>query len=271
MKGICYYLAIFLVLSSLSSCTGLEKKVIPEKPNILFILIDDMGWGDIGYNSEDILSPNLDKLAEEGLTFGQHYVNPECTPTRVSLLTGRYAIRFGMHCSGACNEQAIPFETVTLASALRDQGYNTAISGKWHLGSLVEHGPLKFGFNHSYGGLAGALGMYDHRYRLNRPPYTQSWHRNDVHVDEEGHAYDLLENEFTQDQPFFLYLPYHGVHTPLVESEEWLNHNKHIENPDRRLFAAAVSHLDHQIGRVIDVLDKKGLREKTGISFWAVR
>ena len=253
------------------SCTGHDEQQIPEKPNILFILIDDMGWGDIGYNSDDILSPNLDRLAAEGLVFDQHYVHPECTPTRVSLLTGRYATRYGLHCSGACNEQAIPFETVTLASALRSQGYNTAISGKWHLGSLAEHGPLKYGFNHSYGGLAGALGMYDHRYRLNRPPYTRTWHRNDEYVDEEGHAYDLvtdnaidlLKNEFSKDEPFFLYLPYNGVHTPLVEGKEWLNHNKHIENPSRQLFAAAVSHLDYQIGRVIDAVERNEFRENT--------
>jgi arylsulfatase A-like enzyme len=113
--------------------------------------------------------------------------------------------------------------------------------------------------------------MYDHRYRLNREPYTRTWYRNDEYIDEEGHVYDLvtdnaidlLENVFSKDQPFFLYLPYHGVHTPLVETQDWLDHNKHIENPDRRLFAAAVSHLDHQIGRVITTLDETGQRDNT--------
>lgn len=259
----------FLSLMLLTNSCSTED--IPEKPNILFILIDDMGWGDIGYNSDDILSPNLDRLAEEGVKFDQHYVNPECTPTRVSLLTGHYPNRYGLHCSGASNQQAFPFGTVTLASALQSIGYNTAISGKWHLGSLPKWGPLKYGFNHSYGSLAGALGMYDHRYRLNRPLYTRTWHRNDKYVDEEGHAYDLvtdnaidlLENTFTKYEPFFLYLPYHGVHTPLVESEEWLEHNKHIDNPSRQLFGAAVSHLDYQIGRVIETLKKTGQRENT--------
>ena len=257
-----------VILAVISSCNTTK---LPEKPNILFILIDDMGWGDIGYNSDDILSPNLDKLAEEGLKFNQHYVHPECTPTRVSLMTGRYATRYGVHCSGACNEQAFPFGTETLASALKSAGYTTAISGKWHLGSLPVWGPLKYGFDYSYGSLAGALGMYDHRYRVNRPPYTRTWHRMDEYVDEEGHVYDLvtdyaidlLKNKFQGDQPFFLYLPYQGVHTPLVESEEWLEHNKHISNPSRQLFGAAVSHLDHQIGRVIDALERNGQRKNT--------
>jgi len=263
-------LGIFLVVSiiSFSSCS-FEKE--PKQPNILLILIDDMGWGDIGYNSDDILSPNLDNLAENGIKFTQHYVNQECTPTRVSLLTGRFPNRYGLHCSSASNDQAFPFETVTLASALKSKGYNTAISGKWHLGSLPKWGPLKYGFNHSYGGLAGALGMYDHRYRLNREPYTRTWIRNDEYVDEEGHVYDLvtdnaidlIKNTFTKDEPFFLYLPYHGVHTPLVESEEWLNHNKHIDNPSRQWFAAAVSHLDYQIGRVINALEETDQRANT--------
>lgn len=264
-------ISIWIILAAgllLGSCSSENKS---EKPNILLILIDDMGWGDIGYNSDDILSPTLDNLAKNGVKFTQHYANQECTPTRVSLLTGRFPNRFGIHCSSASNDQAFPFDTETLASALKSQGYQTAISGKWHLGSLLKWGPLKYGFDHSYGGLAGAMGMYDHRYRLNREPYTRTWHRNDEFVDEEGHVYDLvtdnaidlLENTFSKDEPFFLYLPYHGVHTPLVETEEWLNYNKHIENPDRQLFGAAVSHLDFQISRVINTLEKTGQRENT--------
>lgn len=250
------------------SCSQVKA---PRNPNIVLILIDDMGWGDIGYNSNDIRSPNLDKLAENGVRFTHHYVNPECTPTRVSLLTGMFPNRFGLHCSSASNDQAFPFETLTMASALKGMGYQTAISGKWHLGSLPEWGPMKYGFDHSYGGLAGAVGMYDHRYRLNREPFTRTWIRDDEYFDEEGHAYDLvtdhavdlLENTFTRDKPFFLYLPYNGVHTPLVESDEWLEANNHIENPSRRLFAAAVSHLDYQIGRIIETLNHTGQRDKT--------
>ncbi len=261
-----WILIIGLIISSCSI-----KKEGPDLPNILLIVIDDMGWGDIGYNSDDIRSPHLDNLAENGVKFTQHYSNQECTPTRVSLLTGRFPNRYGLHCSSASNDQAFPFETLTLSSMLKSQGYNTAISGKWHLGSLPKWGPLKYGFDYSYGGLAGALGMYDHRYRLNREPFTRTWIRNDEYVDEVGHVYDLvtdnalalIKDTFARDEPFFLYLPYHGVHTPLVETEEWLNYNSHIENPSRRLFAAAVSHLDDQIGRVITALDESGERDNT--------
>lgn len=255
-------------LLSILSCSP-DKPA--RSPNIVLILIDDMGWGDIGYNSEDIRSPNLDSLAANGVRFNRHYVNPECTPTRVSLLTGMFPNRFGLHCSSASNDQAFPFGTLTLASALKSVGYQTAISGKWHLGSLPEWGPRKYGFDHSYGALAGAVGMYDHRYRLDREPFTRTWVKNDEYFDEEGHAYDLvtdhavdlLKNTFSGDKPFFLYLPYNGVHAPLVESAEWLEVNNHIDNPSRRLFAAAVSHLDHQIGRIIETLNKMEQRENT--------
>lgn len=270
-RGTARWTSILACIVTASCLTSIASAAEPDakRPNIVLILIDDMGWADIGYHNDELRSPNLDKLAREGVEFGQHYVMQECTPTRVTLMTGRYPNRFGLHCSSASNDQAFPFDTVTMASALRSVGYDTAISGKWHLGSLVQWGPRKFGFNHSYGGLAGALGMYDHRYRLNRAPYTRTWHRNDEYVDEEGHAYDLVTDEAiglvekTLREPFFLYLPYHGVHTPLVESKKWLDHNRHIENPSRRLFAAAVSHLDHQIGRVVDTLERTGRRENT--------
>jgi arylsulfatase A-like enzyme len=259
---------LIIALTSVTSCNYVQKS---QDPNVLMIVIDDMGWGDIGYNSDDILSPNLDRLAENGIKFTHHYVNQECTPTRVSLMTGKFPNRYGLHCSSASNDQAFPFETVTLADAFKEQGYQTAISGKWHLGSLVEWGPLNYGFDHAYGSLAGAVGMYDHRYRLNREPYTRTWYRDDHYVDEAGHVYDLvtdnaidlLENVFTRDKPFFLYLPYQGVHTPLVESEEWLEYNDHINNPSRQLFAAAVSHLDNQIGRVMESLERTGRRDNT--------
>ena len=146
----------------------------PRQPNIVLIVIDDMGWADVGYHSDEIRSPNIDQLAKTGVELDQHYVMPQCTPTRVALMTGRYPSRFGAHCTTASNLQSFPYGTVTLASALQKGGYDTAITGKWHMGSLPESGPRKFGFNHTHGSLAGAVGMFDHRYRLNREPYTLS-------------------------------------------------------------------------------------------------
>lgn len=239
-----------------------------DKPNIVLIVIDDMGWSDIGYHSKEIRSPTLDELARTGVELDQHYVMPQCTPTRVALMTGRYPSRFGRHCTTASNVQSYPFETVTLAKALRDAGYDTAITGKWHMGSLPQWGPRKFGFNHTHGSFAGAVGMLDHRYRLNVKRYTRTWHRNDQYIEQEGHAYDLCTDEAvgwiekTLKPPFFLYVPYHGVHTPLVEPEKRIAAQTQTTG-DRRIMAAAVQHLDQQIKRILDALERKKLRDNT--------
>ncbi len=242
-------------------------------PNIVFILSDDQGWNDIGYHNPEIRTPNLDRLAEEGIELDCHYVQPQCTPTRVALMTGRYPSRFGTHCVTASNERSYERGTLTLASMLKTLGYETAISGKWHMGSLPEWGPNHYGFDHSYGSFAGAVGMYDHRYRLNQPDYTQTWHRNHEFVEEVGHATDLVTQEAVEwierekEGPFFLYVPFHSVHTPLVEEVKWIAINNHIDDPERRLYAAAVTHMDYCIGQMVEALDRSGQRENTLVVF----
>jgi arylsulfatase A-like enzyme len=172
----------------------------------------------------------------------------------------------------ASNDQAYPIGTVTMATMLKSLGYKTALTGKWHMGSKLEWGPKHHGFDHSYGSLAGAVGMYDHRYRLNSP-YAKTWHRNHEFVEEEGHATDLVTDEAVKwikaehDGPFFLYVPYHSVHTPLVEEDKWLKMNSHFEKHDRRLYAAAVTHMDHCIGRIVKAIDNTGQRDNTLIVF----
>ncbi len=274
LRHLGYSAAAMAGLSVPLFATGCLTNSNIKKPNILLIVADDMGWADIGYHNSEIKTPNLDRLAKEGVELDQHYVQPQCTPTRVSLMTGRYPNRFGKHCSKASNEQAFPFETVTLASALKSADYDTAISGKWHLGSLPDQGPKQFGFNFSHGSFAGAVGMYDHRYRLTSPKFSKTWHRNDEYVNEEGHATDVCSDQAIKwiqqlKNPFFLYLPFHSVHTPLVEPEKWLDLNNHISDPDRRLMAAALSHLDYSIGRIIQMLEETGQRENTLIVFFS--
>ena len=244
------------------------------KPNIVLIVSDDQGWADIGYHSSEIKTPILDKLAKTGVELDCHYVQPQCTPTRVALITGRYPSRFGPHCTSASNEQSYPFGTLTMASMLKSQGYETAITGKWHMGSKPEWGPNHYGFDFSYGSLAGAVGMYDHRYRLNTP-FAKTWHKNLKFIEEEGHATDLVTNQAVKwineehKKPFFLYVPFHSVHTPLVEEDKWLKTNRHIKNPDRKLMAAALTHLDHCVGRIINSLEHNGKRDDTIVIFFS--
>lgn len=251
---------------------GLARLPGDEPPNIVFILADDLGWNDVGYHNPKIRSPHLDRLARRGIQLECHYVQPQCTPTRVAALTGRYPGRFGNHCLAASNARALPPGTLTMADMLKSVGYQTALSGKWHLGSKPEWGPNHHGFDHSYGSLTGAVGMYDHRYRAGSP-FEQTWHRNHEFVKEEGHATDLVTREAVRwirdhhDQRFFLYVPFHAVHTPLVEEERFLDANRHFENPDRQLYAAAVTHLDECIGRIVTAIEEAGIGERTLIVF----
>ena len=271
------------------------------KPNIVVILIDDQGWADVGYNNDKVHTPNIDQLAKGGIVFKQHYVMPQCTPTRVALITGRYPSRFGGAAMAASNAPAFPMGTPTIASMLKQNGYDTCLSGKWHLGSDFKHGPNHFGFDHSYGSMTGAVGMYDHRYRQGK--FNETWHRNLELIEgfENGtHATDLVANEAIQfiknkrDNPFFLYVPFQSVHTPLDErgkfvdrptqldpenKDRWLDEDK-IEwfndpagkiqsepDPEKRLFLAATYHLDSAIGKIVKALDESGQRDNTLILY----
>ena len=158
-----------------------------EKPNILFIIADDLGWADVGYHGSEIRTPNIDQLAKAGLQLHQHYVTPMCSSTRACLLSGRYCTRFGLE--GATNALVYPLGMTTLATALQSVGYDTGLTGKWHLGSKPEWGPNHFGFTRSYGALAGGVDQYCTSTRRGRSQET--WHRDGQFVKEEGHATDL--------------------------------------------------------------------------------
>ena len=137
MKNISIITATLLIIFSCG-----DKKSA-QKPNVIVILVDDMGWGDIGYNNpENVYTPNLDRLAAEGVTFTQHYTMPQCTPTRVAAFTGRYPGRFGTAGLQASNDTVFSKGTPTLASMFKAAGYKTYLSGKWHMGSSIDHGPI---------------------------------------------------------------------------------------------------------------------------------
>ncbi len=296
------WLALLQIPLTLLASTPIRAE--QDRPNVVLILADDLGWADIGYNNPKVYSPHLDKLASEGLTFTQHYVMPQCTPTRVALITGRYPGRFGGPALQASNAPAFPKWTPTLAAMFQENGYATYLAGKWHLGSDPNHGPNHFGFKSSYGSLAGAVGMYDHRYRPNE--FEETWHRDHQIINgaENGtHATDLITQEAirvinshqeSQSDPFFLYIPFHSVHTPLDErgpfvdeptaldpqkTNRWCNEDQiswfndpagiiqQEPDPEKRLLLAAVHHLDHAIGDIVDALEQTGQRDETLLLF----
>lgn len=161
------------------------------RPNVILIVTDDQGWADIGYHNDEVRTPNLDKLAAMGVELDAHYVQPQCTPTRVALLTGQYPSRFGPQATFANNKPAFPKGTFTMAQMFKDLGYDTALMGKWHLGSYAKHSPNHFGFDYSYGSLAGAVGNYNHVYRVGSP-YEITWHRNGEII--EGYENGILHH-----------------------------------------------------------------------------
>ena len=179
-----------------SKCTGRKKL-----PNIIIILSDDTGWNDVGYHGSEIKTPNIDKLARDGVELDNFYVYPTCSPTRASLLTGRPPSRFGILGPIAGKSTlALSQTTVTLAEFLKRRGYHTAITGKWHLGLRPEVGPQKYGFDYSYGYLHGQIDPYTHRYKFG----DKTWHRNDELIEEEGHATDLITKEAIQFIQFII-------------------------------------------------------------------
>jgi arylsulfatase A-like enzyme len=251
--------------------SGLSSNGASEQPNIVFLIADDLGWKDVGFHGGSAPTPNLDALASESLELTRHYVAPVCSPTRVGLLTGRYWSRFGI--TTPTNHQALPFETMTLPRALKSQGYDTCLIGKWHLGSKAEWGPNHFGFDHSYGSLAGGVTAWSHRYK--KGEFSVTWHRNHELIEEDGHVTDLLTSEAIQwiserdpKKPFFLYVPYTAVHLPVNEPEEWLEKVPDtITSEIGRHYAACIMHLDDSVGKIRAELDRRGLTENTILVF----
>lgn len=243
---------------------------VTRPPNIVFIMADDLGWADVGFHRGNAPTPHLDKLVRTGVELTQHYVAPVCTPTRAGFMTGRLWSRFGVF--SVVTTRSLPWDTETLPRALKKKGYETALMGKWHLGSKPEWGPNHFGFDHSYGSLGGGVGPYNHFYK--KGGYSETWHRNEKLLTEEGHVTDLIAAEAVswikerKDKPFFLYLPFTAVHLPIKEPAEWVAKvPATITGEVPRHYAACIMHLDDAVGKIVAALEGSGQRERTLVIF----
>lgn len=242
------------------------------RPNILFILSDDQGFADIGYRSAEIQTPQLDRLAASGVKLEQFYVQPVCTPTRAALMTGLYPMRLGLQLGVIKPESqhGLPLGVRTLPQALREAGYFTAITGKWHLGNGdARYLPTARGFEHQHGFYLGATDYFTHE-----RDGGLDWHRNDRALRQEGYTTDLiaaeavqiLEQRASDRRPFFLYVAFNAPHTPLQATEAYLA--RYAKLPEkRRAYAAMITQMDDAIGRIVSTLEQKGLRENTLIVF----
>lgn len=257
---------------ALASCASLSlfaaettSPAPSEKPNIVFILADDLGWADVGFHGPDIKTPNIDKLAAGGAKLEAFYTLPVCTPSRSALMTGRYPIRYGRQYNvlRPNSKVGLSLEEQLLPEALRKAGYETAICGKWHLGEFdPAYQPMQRGF--------------EHQYRLNEPKvkFTHQTKSGTILRDrelcsDEGFLVDLYTAEAIRliehkdpDRPLFLYVAFNSPHAPLLCPPEYSAPYASL-GAERSIYAGMVAHMDKCIGKIVEAIDRQGLGKNT--------
>jgi len=243
-----------------------------RRPNIIVILADDLGNADLGYRGGQIQTPNIDRLATEGVRLESFYGMPVCTPARAALMTGRYPMRHGLQTLVIFPSHAygLPTDERTLPQALKEAGYRTYMVGKWHLGHADEkYWPQNRGFDHFYGNVMGEVDYFT----KDRGGLID-WQRNGEFFSEDGYYTTLIGNEAVRlidahdaRKPFFLYFASMAPHAPYQVPKEYSDRYASIRDEKRRIYAGMITALDDQIGRLVTALDRKGLRENTIIVF----
>ncbi len=290
---------ILVVLLLPFSLSAVEKKPTRKRPNVIIIYSDDQGAVDLGcYGTKDILTPQIDRLAKTGTRFTRMYAPAAvCSASRAGLLTGKIPARAGVpgNVSSSPGVPGLPASETTIAKIFQAAGYKTGHFGKWHLGFTPETMPLGHGFDESYGHMGGCIDNYSHYF------YWQGPNRHDLYRDgkeifEPGRYYpERITDECIdfvrrhREEPFFIYLAYNIPHYPYQPTQEWMKRYENIEpypvtiagtQPHHRvsamssaairtLYAAFVSGMDEQIGRVLDAVEQCGLRDDTMILFQA--
>lgn len=243
-----------------------------DRPNIVFIMADDLGNADLGYRGGEIETPNLDKLANEGVRCESFYGQPVCTPSRAALMTGRYPMRYGLQTLVIfpSHTYGLPTDERTLPQALRDAGYRTLMVGKWHLGHAdKKFWPQNRGFDHFYGNVVGEVDYF-----TRERGGVIDWQRNGEFLKEDGYYTTLIGDEAVKlieqqdaEHPFFLYFASLAPHAPYQAPPEYLERFAGIKDEKRREYAAMIGALDDQVGRILAALEQKGLRDNTIIVF----
>lgn len=251
-----------------------------ERPNIVIVLADDLGWGDVGFHGSEIKTPCLDALVGEGVELERFYTSPISTPTRAGLMTGRYPNRFGVRSAviPPWREDGLDENEETMADMLARNGYkNRAIIGKWHLGHTKKvHYPMNRGFSHFYGHLNGAIDYFD----LTREGELD-WHNDWETCHDKGYSTELITKEaircidaYEKEGPFMLYVAYNAPHTPLQAQEKDIklytdNFDSLTPKEQKKVtYSAMVSCMDRGIGAIVDALKKKGIMDNTFFIFF---
>jgi arylsulfatase A len=241
-----------------------------DRPNVVLIMTDDQGWGDLHCHGNDVIAtPNLDQLASQSVTFDRFFVSPVCAPTRSSLLSGRYDVRTGV--SGVTGRREVMrADEVTIAEILKSAGYVTGCFGKWHNGEQFPNHPTGQGFDHFFGFCGGHWNNYFNTTLEHRTPQDH----NIRQVNTDGYITDVITDaavQFIDDHsegPFFCYVPYNAPHTPWQVPDEWFDRysDKGLDVPTACAYAM-VENIDHNTGRILQRLDDLQLRDNTIVLF----
>ncbi|QVY66131.1 sulfatase [Polaribacter sp. Q13] len=277
----------FKAITSILFFTIFTSAVFAQKdkrPNILIILSDDQGWGDVGFNGgKDIPTKNLDKLANEGVIFSQGYSShPYCSPSRAGLMSGRYQQRFGHENNPENTKQGedtvigLPVNELMISELLQKNNYETCAIGKWHLGNAKKFLPNNRGFDDWFGFSGGGFNYWGKTNPKNRElgvmrdgklvPEDQLTYLTD---DFSNEAVKYIDGYSKSEKPFFMYLAYNAPHGPIQATKEYTDMVKHIEFGDRAAYAAMVAGMDVGIGKVIAKLKETGEYENTLIFFYS--
>ncbi len=267
---------LLLVFLSYSCSLSEPSDGSPSSPNVVIILTDDQGWGDLSMNGNPLVStPNIDGMAKKGLTMEHFYVNSVCSPTRAALLTGRYAVRGGVYSTSAGGER-LDLDERTFAQAMQGHGYATGAFGKWHNGMQYPYHPNARGFDEFYGYCSGHWGSY----------VDALLEHNGELVESEGYLTDVLTDkamefvESHQDEPFLVYLPLNTPHSPMQVGEPWWEKFAQAELPEHRYrdkerinhtraAYAMAENIDWNVGRIIQKLRDLGLEENTIVMYFS--
>ena len=273
---------IVIILSVLFNTNGFTQEI--EKPNIILIVADDLGYGDISFDDQiTSVTPHLRSLAKEGMRLTSFYANaPVCSPTRTALLTGRYQQRSGIDGTLKPGDQGLPPSEITIAEYLKNEGYATAVYGKWHVGTIPEANPINQGFDE----FRGHLNSVDYNSHIG-PWGNPDWWFNDRLQHEEGYNSDLLANHAIRfinehrDQPFFIYVPFSNIHFPWCTPDDpkfWHQGVNYYNSIDTKLgphspgdvtwvVRSMIYELDKSVGRIVDAVKQNNLSKKTFIFF----
>ncbi|XP_071841257.1 arylsulfatase J-like [Apostichopus japonicus] len=272
---IAFWVTIFL--SGIVICTS------QKLPNIVFILADDLGYNDVSYHGSEIQTPNMDKLAKDGVKLENYYVQPICSPTRSQLLSGKYQIHTGLQHGYILPAQphCLPTDVPTLPGKLKEAGYATHMVGKWHLGFYKKEClPQNRGFDSFFGYLTGSEDYYTH-FRPGDAVTSKHWLGYDL-WDNDAPFWPAIGNysvfvfndkinniidKHDQNKPLFLYVPFQSVHAPLAVPDKYLEPYKDIQDRNRRLYAGMTTCMDEAIGNIVGKLKTAGMWDNTVLVF----